>query len=73
MLPEAPLLLEPLEYPPPDPPFALAKDTVGTPIRDNTMHVAMSFVVFKTGFLSVDVVDQSSTQLYLSSNGPTET
>ena len=56
MLPEAPLLLEPPEYPPPNPPpLALAKDTVGTPISEITIIAAMSFVVFKTGFLSIDV------------------
>jgi len=55
MLPEEPLLLEPLEYPPPDPPFALAKETVGTPIRDTTTNAAMSFVVVKKSFLSIDV------------------
>jgi hypothetical protein len=60
MLPEPPLLLEPPEYPPPDPPFALAKETVGTPIRENTMHAAMSFVVFKISILSMDFADQSS-------------
>ncbi len=54
MLPEALLLRDPLEYPPPDPPLAFAKDRVGTPIRENTMVAAMSFVVFKTSFLSMD-------------------
>jgi hypothetical protein len=42
------MLPEPLEYPPPDPPLAFAKETVGTPMRENTMVAAMSFVVFKT-------------------------
>lgn len=56
ILPDEPLLREPLEYPPPDPPLAFAKEMVGTPIRDNAMHAAMSLVVFKTGFLSIDVV-----------------
>src|SRR2546426_7003294 len=61
MLPAAPLLLEPLENPPPyPPPLALAKDTVGTPIREITIIAAMSFVVFKISFLSIDVADQSS-------------
>src|SRR5438046_10208618 len=61
MLPEAPLLLEPLENPPPyPPPLALAKDTVGTPIREITIIAAMTFVVFKISFLSIDVADQSS-------------
>lgn len=56
MLPEVPLLLEPPEYPPPNPPpLALAKDTVGTPISEITIIAAMSFVVFKTSFLSIDV------------------
>jgi len=69
MLPEEPLLLEPLEYPPPDPPLAFAKETVGTPIRDNAMHAAMSLVVFKIGFLSINVQDQSNNLSYPSSNG----
>jgi hypothetical protein len=64
MLPEAPLLLEPLENPPPyPPPLALAKDTVGTPIREITIIAAMSFVVFKISFLSIDVADQSSSTI----------
>jgi hypothetical protein len=46
MLPEVPLLRDPLEYPP-EPPLAFAKDTVGAPMRENTMTVAMSVVVFK--------------------------
>jgi hypothetical protein len=57
MLPEALLLRDPLEYPPPEPPLAFAKDRVGTPIRENTMVAAMSFVVFKTSFLSMDFAD----------------
>ena len=58
MLPEEPLLLDPLENPPPyPPPLALAKDTVGTPIREITIHTAMSFVMFKTSFLSIDVAE----------------
>ncbi len=48
--------LEPPEYPPPNPPpLALAKDTVGIPISEITIIAAMSFVVFKTSFLSIDV------------------
>jgi hypothetical protein len=57
MLPEALLLRDPLEYPPPEPPLAFAKDRVGTPIREITMVAAMSFVVFKTSFLSMDFAD----------------
>ena len=65
MLPGAPLLLEPLEYPPPypPPPRALAKDTVGTPIREITIIAAMSFVVFKIRFLSIDVAGQSASSI----------
>ena len=56
MLPEAPLLLEPLEYPPPNPPpLAFAKDRVGTPISEITITAPMSFVMFKIRFLSIDV------------------
>lgn len=54
MLPEEFPLREPLENPPPDPPRAFAKETVGTPIRDNTRHAAMTLVVFKLGILSLD-------------------
>ncbi len=57
MLPEPPLR-EPLEKPPPDPPLAFAKETVGTPMRDNAIHAAMSLVVFNTDFLSIDVEGQ---------------
>jgi hypothetical protein len=46
MLPEVPLLRDPLEYPP-EPPLAFANDTAGAPIRENTMMVAISLVVFK--------------------------
>jgi hypothetical protein len=53
MFPEPLLLREPLEYPPPDPPFALAKDMVGAMMRDSTMPAAISFFVFKTSFLSI--------------------
>ena len=64
MLPGAPKPLEPPEYPPPNPPpLALAKDTVGTPIREITIIAAMSFVVFKISFLSIDVADQSSSTI----------
>jgi hypothetical protein len=74
MLPEAPLPPELLEYPRPDPPpLAFAKETVGTPIRDNTMNAAISFVVFKTSFLSIDVTGQSHTHHHRNSNGPKET
>jgi hypothetical protein len=57
MLPEALPLRDPLEYPPPEPPLAFAKDRVGTPIRESTTVAAMSFVVFKTSFLSMDFAD----------------
>ncbi len=61
MLPGAPLLLEPLEYPPPyPPPLALAKDKVGSPIRVITIIAAMSFVGFNVRVLSIDVAGQSS-------------
>jgi hypothetical protein len=64
MLPGALKPLEPPEYPPPNPPpLALAKDTVGTPIREITIIAAMSFVVFKIRFLSIDVADQSSSTI----------
>jgi hypothetical protein len=58
MLPEPPLRA-PLEKPPPDPPRAFAKEAVGAPMRDNTIHAAMSLVVFKTVFLSLDVTGHS--------------
>jgi hypothetical protein len=48
MLPEALLLRDPLEYPPPDPPRAFARETAGVPMRAATMHDAMTFVVFKS-------------------------
>ena len=54
ILPEEAPLREPPEYPPPDPPRAFAKETVGTPIRDNTRHAAMTLVVFKLDILSID-------------------
>ena len=57
LLPVLPLR-DPLEKPPPDPPRAFAKERVGTPIRDNTMVAAMSFVLFKARFLSIDVRNQ---------------
>ena len=62
MLPEGPLLLEPLEYPPPypPPPLALAKDRVGSPIREITIIAAMSFVVFKIRVLSIGVAGLST-------------
>jgi len=63
MLPGELLLREPLEYPPPyPPPLALAKDRVGSPIRETTIIAAMSFVVFKASFLSIDVAGQSTTR-----------
>src|SRR5574340_48778 len=55
MLPDELPLRDPLENPPPDPPRAFAKDTVGTPTRDNARHAAMSLVVFKAGSLSLDI------------------
>ena len=58
---ELPPPRDPPEYPPP-PPLALAKETVGAPIRAQTMHAAMSFVVFKLGVLSIDVGGQSLTR-----------
>jgi hypothetical protein len=73
MLPGAPKPLEPLEYPPPyPPPLALAKDTVGTPIREITIIAAMTFVVFKASILSIDVVAQSTTH-HPSRYGPEKT
>ncbi len=54
MLPDEPPLRDPLEKPPPDPPRAFAKETVGIPTRDNTMHAAMSFMLFKVGSLSIE-------------------
>jgi len=63
LLPVLPLR-DPLEYPPPDPPRAFAKERVGTPIRDNTMVAAISFVLFKVRFLSIDVANQSRTSQY---------
>src|SRR6185295_4098967 len=55
--------LEPPEYPPPyPPPLALAKDTVGTPIKVITISAAMSFVVF-INFLSIDIIDPSSSSI----------
>lgn len=58
LLPVLPLR-DPLEYPPPDPPRAFAKERVGAPIRDNTMVAAMSCVLFKASVLSIDVRNQS--------------
>jgi hypothetical protein len=60
MLPGAPLLLEPLEYPPPypPPPRALAKERVGSPIRAITIIAAISFVGFKISILSIKVAGQ---------------
>ena len=55
MLSEPPLR-DPLENPPPDPPLALANERVGTPIRDNAMHAAMSLVGVNTGVLSMKEV-----------------
>jgi hypothetical protein len=55
MLPDELPLRDPLENPPPDPPRALAKDRLGTRTREHTMHAAINLVVFKTGFLSLDV------------------
>jgi hypothetical protein len=73
MLPGAPKPLEPLEYPPPyPPPLALAKDTVGTPIKEITIIAAMTFIVFKISVLSIDVAGQSNTQ-HPSRYGPKKT
>jgi hypothetical protein len=58
------MLPEPLEYPPPDPPLAFAKEMVGTPTRENAMVAAMIFVVFKTCFLSMDFTDRPRTHHY---------
>ena len=57
MLPEEPPLREPLENPPPDPPRAFAKEMVGMPTKDNTMNAAMSFVMFKASFLSIQFAE----------------
>jgi len=51
---ELPLPRDPPENPPP-PPRAFAKEMVGAPIRTQTMHAAMTLVVFKLGSLSIDV------------------
>jgi hypothetical protein len=54
MLPEGPLLRDPLVYPPPEPPLAFANDIVGAPMRESIITVAMSFVVFNmSSFLSI--------------------
>jgi hypothetical protein len=61
MLPGAPLLREPLEYPPPyPPPRALAKERLGSPIRAITIIAAMSFVAFMLSVLSIEVAGQST-------------
>ena len=74
MLPGAPMPLEPLEYPPPNPPpLALANDTVGIPISEITIIAAMSLVVFKIRFLSIDVAGQSNTHRHPSRSGPKKT
>lgn len=57
MLPEEPPLRDPLENPPPDPPRAFAKEMVGMPTKDNTMNAAMSLVIFKAGFLSLEFAE----------------
>jgi hypothetical protein len=72
LLPVLPLR-DPLENPPPDPPRAFAKERVGTPIRDNTMVAAMSFVLFKASVLSIDVRNQSRRDLYPNSIGSRKT
>jgi hypothetical protein len=65
MLPEGLLLLEPLEYPPPyPPPRALAKERDGSPIRAITTIAAMSFVVFKISFLSIDIAGLSTNHIF---------
>lgn len=59
LLPVLPLR-DPLEYPPPDPPRAFAKERVGAPIRDNRMVAAMSFVLFKAvSFLSMSRINHA--------------
>jgi hypothetical protein len=74
MLPGAPLLLEPLEYPPPyPPPLALAKDKVGSPIRAITIIAAISFVGFKINILSIDLAGQAITRRHPSRNSPGKT
>jgi len=55
MLPDELPPRDPLEKPPPDPPRAFAKETVGIPTRDNTIIAAMNLVVFKAGSLSLDI------------------
>ena len=69
MLPEELPLREPLENPPPDPPRAFAKETVGTPTRVKIMDAAMSFVVFKTGFLSIEFTEEPRASYYPTSYG----
>jgi hypothetical protein len=65
--------LEPPEYPPPyPPPLALAKETVGTPIKVITIIAAMSFVVF-INFLSIDIADQSTIRHHPSRSSPRKT
>jgi hypothetical protein len=75
MLPGAPLLLEPLEYPPPypPPPRALAKERDGSPIRAITIIVAMSFVGFKISILSIDLAGLAITRRHPSRNSPVKT
>jgi len=54
------LLRDPLVYPPPEPPLAFANDTVGTPMRESIITVAMSFVVFTmSSFLSIPMLGDS--------------
>jgi len=55
MLPDELPPRDPLENPPPDPPRALAKERVGTPIRDTAITAAMSLVVVKTGSFSLGI------------------
>jgi hypothetical protein len=74
MLPGPPLLLEPLEYPPPyPPPLALAKDKVGSPIRAITIIAAISFVGFKISILSIDLAGLAITRRHPSRNSPGKT
>ena len=67
MLPEAPLLRDPLEYPP-EPPLAFANETAGDPMRENTMMVAMSVVVFKVSSFRRSE-NECMSRRHLNSNG----
>jgi hypothetical protein len=69
MLPELPLLRDPLEYPP-EPPLAFAKDIAGAPMRENTIMVAMSVVIFTIN--SFRRSDTNVRRHHLNSNASTE-